>query len=111
MLSSVHYDSRLIDAQEGERMGLLNAVADDTFEASLQLAKTLCQHPQECMRGDRASALLLPLDHGQGNSVGRWNVQGDERAAMQLEFQHGLRSLSFLGQAVDDFLNRKKAKL
>lgn len=93
-------------------MGLVNAVADDAFQTSLQLAKTLCQHPQECMRGDRASALSLPLDHGERKGgAGRWNIQGSERAAMQLEFQHGLKSLSYLGQAVDDFLNRKKAKL
>jgi enoyl-CoA hydratase len=103
--------SRLIDAEEGKQMGLLNAIANDAFEDSLQLAKTICQHPQDCMRGDRLSSLSLPVDHGQRTGVGRWNVQGEERAAMLLEFEHGLKSLSFLGQAVDDFLEKKKSKL
>lgn len=103
--------SRLINAEEGKQMGLLNFVAEDAFKASLQLAKTICQHPQECMTGDRLSSLSLPIDHGQKQGVGKWNVQGEERRAMQLEFQHGLNSLAHLGQALNDFVDRKRSKL
>ena len=94
-------------------MGLINVVVDssspdDVFAASLSLAKTLCSHPQQCMRGDRLSSLSIPLGHGQSSGPGRWNVQGEERRALELEFEHGANSLAFLGQALEDFVHRKK---
>ncbi|UZJ52214.1 hypothetical protein CBS101457_001534 [Exobasidium rhododendri] len=105
---------RLVDAQEGEKMGLLNIVVnakEDVFEAALKVARLLCQHPQQCMRGDHLSARSLPFNHGSQVGTGRWNVQGEERKAMQLEFEHGRNSLLHLGQALEDFLSKKSARL
>ena len=98
-------------------MGLLNIVVDSNspdavFESALSLANTLAAHPQQCMRGDRLSVKSLPVDHGEGGGggggAGKWNVQGEERRAMELEFQHGLRSLQDLGKALEDFVHRKR---
>lgn len=94
-------------------MGLINIVVDsdspeDVFHAALSLAQKLSEHPQECMRGDRMSVMSLPLDHGSKKGAGRWNVQGEERRAMALEFQHGRNSLGYLGEALEAFVNRGK---
>lgn len=106
---------RLIDAKEGERMGLINVLVDsssseEVFSASLNLANTLSRHPQQCMKGDRLSSLSLPTSHGEKGRLGRWNVQGEERRAMQLEFEHGLHSLAHLGKELEDFLQKRVPK-
>lgn len=38
------------------------------------------------------------------------NVQGEERRAMQLEFQHGLNSLAHLGKELKNLLQKRAPK-
>lgn len=89
-------------------MSLVNRVVpssdpNEVLAAAFQMAQTLCKHPQECMRGDRLSMLSCPeLKDGFAN------VSGAERKAMQLEFEHGLRSMQHLGPALEAFLKRDK---
>lgn len=104
--------SRVISAEEAERFGLVNTLVPssdpaEVLAASLELARLLCSHPQECMRGDRLSVLSQAAA-----SEGHANVSGAEREAMQLEFEHGIRSLQHLGPALEAFIQRdKSAKL
>ncbi len=73
---------RPVDAAEALSIGLVNRVvpAGSTRAAAEELARSLAEFPQTCMREDRLSLL---------ESIGLL-----ERAAMSNEFEHGMRSLA-----------------
>jgi len=62
-------------------MGLANRVAPSgkALDAAIELAKEIASHPQQCMRGDRHSA------------IEQWGMPEDE--AMQNELRHGLQTI------------------
>ncbi len=72
---------REIDAEEAERIGLVNRLVDEgqTLEQSLKLAAELTKFPQACLRGDRLS------------TIEQWSL--DWEAAMDNELRHGLAAL------------------
>jgi enoyl-CoA hydratase len=72
---------RPVDAQEAERIGLVNRVVPDgtSLAAAQELAAALARFPQTCMREDRLSLLE---QEGQRESV-----------ALAGELEHGRRSL------------------
>ena len=72
---------RAVGAEEAQRIGLANRVvpSGQARLAAEALARELTRFPQQCLRGDRASAYeqaSLPMDE-----------------ALRNEFQHGLRTL------------------
>jgi enoyl-CoA hydratase len=73
---------RPVDAREAEAIGLANRVVSTGQErqAAEALAAELAELPQTCMRQDRLSSLE------------QWSL--DEAAALAVELQHGLTSLS-----------------
>jgi enoyl-CoA hydratase len=73
---------RPVDAREAEAIGLANRVVPKgrEREAAEALAADLAKLPQTCMRQDRLSSLE------------QWSL--DEEAALAVELQHGLTSLS-----------------
>ena len=72
---------RPVGAEEALRMGLANRVVPKgtARQAAEELAHQLCQFPQICMRTDRMSAYR------------QWDL--DFEAAMQNEFQHGMKAI------------------
>ncbi|MEJ7635364.1 crotonase/enoyl-CoA hydratase family protein [Aeromicrobium sp.] len=68
---------RPVDASEAERIGLANRVVPDgtAVDAARELAQSLIDFPQDCMRSDRQSVL---------DQAGR-----SEADAMAIEFGHG----------------------
>jgi enoyl-CoA hydratase len=82
---------RPVSAAEAERIGLVNRVvpAGESLPAARALAAELARFPQRCLREDRLSAL---------------EQEGlDERAALAVEFEHGLRSLTEVQAGVERF--------
>lgn len=78
---------RPVEAEEALRMGLANRVVGvgEARPAAEELARQLCQFPQQCMNADRASVYRqweLPFDH-----------------AMTAEFAHGHGIVAAEGQA------------
>ena len=69
---------RGVGAEEALQMGLVNRVVPkgQTLEEAQELAATLCEFPQQCMRSDRASA------------YDQYNHQFTD--AMMLEFEKGM---------------------
>jgi len=66
---------RAVGASEAHAMGLVNRVVPDgqARQAAERLARELAEFPQQCLRGDRASAIeqwSLPLDAAIGNELG-----------------------------------------
>lgn len=72
---------RAVEATEAESIGLVNRLVPkgETLTAARELARQLAGFPQQCMRGDRASARE------------QWSL--DEPAAITNEFRHGLATL------------------
>jgi enoyl-CoA hydratase len=82
---------RPVGAAEAERIGLVNRVVPvgESLPAARALAAELTRFPQRCLREDRLSAL---------------EQEGlDERAALSVEFEHGLRSLAEVQAGVERF--------
>lgn len=73
---------RPIEAQQAYDWGLLNRLENErgALAGALELAATLCELPQTCMRNDRQSVLA------------QWGL--DERAAIAEEFEFGLNTLA-----------------
>ncbi|MGN6251708.1 MAG: crotonase/enoyl-CoA hydratase family protein [Marmoricola sp.] len=73
---------RPVDAEEAERIGLVNRVVDPgtAREAAIDLAEQLARFPQACLRNDRSSARAA------------WGR--DEVTAMAAELELGLASLA-----------------
>ncbi len=82
---------RPVGAAEAERIGLVNRVvaAGESLPAARALAAELARFPQRCLREDRLSALEQEGLH--------------ERAALSVEFEHGLRSLAEVQAGVERF--------
>ena len=72
---------RPVPAREAVLMGLANRVAPSgkALDAAIELAKEIASHPQQCMRGDRHSA------------IEQWAMPEDK--AMQNELRHGLQTI------------------
>lgn len=72
---------REVDAEEALAMGVVNRVvpAGNALEAAMELAKSIAQHPQRCMRNDRTLALA------------QWTLCEEEAIAM--EFQLGMDTI------------------
>ncbi len=72
---------REIDAEEAERIGLVNRLVDDgqALNHAMTLAEELADLPQACLRGDRLSA------------IEQWSM--DWTDAMDNELRHGLATL------------------
>jgi len=73
---------RAVDAEEAERIGLVNRLAEPgkALEDALELAQQLAALPQTCLRQDRLSARS------------QWGLS--EADALAAEFDHGLISLA-----------------
>lgn len=73
---------RPVDADEAERIGLVNRVVDPgtALEAAVELAASIAAFPQECLRNDRRSARAA------------WGH--DEASALGIELELGLASLA-----------------
>jgi enoyl-CoA hydratase len=94
---------RVIDAQEAERIGLVNRVVPkgQSLNAALELARYLCTLPQPAMRTDKEAALRgfgLPLDEGL-----KIEAQCFNKSIFQPETAEGLRRF-----AERDHPDRKK---
>ena len=72
---------RTVHADEALQMGLVNRLVEDgdALACAIQLAHELAALPQQCLRGDRLSA------------IEQWEL--DWNAAMRNELRHGLRTL------------------
>ena len=72
---------RPVEAREALQMGLVNRVVatGQAIKAALKLARQIAAFPQQCMRGDRLSA------------IEQFNLTFDE--ALANEFEHGVESL------------------
>jgi enoyl-CoA hydratase len=82
---------RPIDAAEALAIGLVNRVVGrgEGLAAAQELARSLARFPQSCMREDRLSLL---------------EQEGlDEREAIAVEFEHGLRSLQDVQSGLERF--------
>ncbi len=82
---------RPVDASEALSIGLVNRVVGpgESLAAAQELARSLAQFPQTCMREDRLSLL---------------EQEGlDDRRAMSIEFEHGLRSLAEVQSGLERF--------
>jgi len=82
---------RPVDADEALSIGLVNRVVSSGWartEAE-QLAASIAEFPQECMRGDRAAALDA------------WSLPESE--ALSVEFEHGLASLVHVAAGLERF--------
>lgn len=82
---------RPVDADEALEIGLANRVVSSGWartEAE-QLAASIAEFPQECMRGDRAAALDA------------WSLPESE--ALGVEFEHGLASLVHAAAGLERF--------
>lgn len=82
---------RPVDADEALSIGLANRVVSSGWartEAE-QLAASIAEFPQECMRGDRAAALDA------------WSLPESE--ALGVEFEHGLASLVHVAAGLERF--------
>jgi enoyl-CoA hydratase/carnithine racemase len=73
---------RPVDAEEAHAIGLVNRLVEpgQALAAAERLARELGAHPQQALRGDRASLLE------------QWGLDFD--AAMRNELRHGLRALA-----------------
>jgi enoyl-CoA hydratase len=82
---------RPVGAAEAERIGLVNRVvpAGDSLAAARELAETLAQFPQRCLREDRLSALE--------------QAALSEPEAMANELAHGRRSLAEVQSGLERF--------
>jgi enoyl-CoA hydratase len=82
---------RPVDAQEAERIGLVNRVVapGESLAAARSLAAELARFPQECLRSDRMSVL-----EQQGLS---------EQDAMAGELAHGRASLQYVDAGLARF--------
>ena len=82
---------RSVDASEAFQIGLVNRLvpAGQSRAVAEELARQLASFPQACMRGDRLSVL-----EQDGLS---------ERAALQNEFAHGVRSLREAAPGMERF--------
>jgi enoyl-CoA hydratase len=82
---------RPVGAAEAERIGLINRVvaSGESLPAAQALADELARFPQRCLREDRLSTL---------EQAGL-----DEHAAMAVEFEHGLRSLTEVQSGLERF--------
>ena len=77
---------RVVEAEEAERIGLVNAVADDPVAHALALAEQLAAFPQDTMLSDRRSALEgieaeLAREAELGAQVLRTAIEGAARFA------------------------------
>jgi len=72
---------RPVDAEEALSIGLANRVvpSGQALDAALRLAREIAAHPQQCMRGDRRSA------------IEQWGLSED--AAMKNELEIGLATI------------------
>lgn len=72
---------RSVNAEEAFGWGLANRIAEPgkALTEAKALAREIAKHPQTCMRNDRASA------------ISQWSLT--ERAALEAEFNLGLRTL------------------
>ena len=82
---------RVIDAQEAERIGLVNRVVPKgkSLEVAMSMARFICTLPQPAIRTDKEAAVRgfgLPLDEGL-----RIEVQCFNRSIFQPETVEGLR--------------------
>jgi len=82
---------RVIDAQEAERIGLVNQVVPKgkSLEEAMSMARFICTLPQPAIRTDKEAAVRgfgLPLDEGL-----RIEVQCFNRSIFQPETVEGLR--------------------
>jgi enoyl-CoA hydratase len=79
---------REVDAEEARAFGLVNRLVEDgqALEAAVELAQSLAELPQTCLRNDRTSAL------------DQWCM--DERKALANEAEIGLASLAS-GEALE----------
>jgi len=73
---------RSVEAEEALSMGLVNRIVTDgtALDNALNLAKDLAAFPQNCLRGDRLSA------------IEQWDLCMDD--AIRREFSHGMDTLS-----------------
>jgi enoyl-CoA hydratase len=72
---------RAVKADEALAIGLANRVVEDgkALEATLEIAEQLSAFPQNCMRGDRNSA------------IAQWELDWDQAAKYEME--GGLRTI------------------
>jgi enoyl-CoA hydratase len=82
---------RVIDAQEAERIGLVNKIVPrgKSLEAAMEMARFIGNLPQPAIRTDKEAAIRgfgLPLDEGL-----RIEVQCFNRSIFQPETEEGLR--------------------
>jgi enoyl-CoA hydratase len=82
---------RVIDAQEAERIGLVNKIVPrgKSLEAAMEMARFISNLPQPAIRTDKEAAIRgfgLPLDEGL-----RIEVQCFNRSIFQPETEEGLR--------------------
>ena len=82
---------RVIDAQEAERIGLVNQIVPKgkSLKVAMELARSICALPQPAIRTDKEAAVQgfgLPLDEGL-----RREVQCFNRSIFQPETEEGLR--------------------
>jgi enoyl-CoA hydratase len=82
---------RVIDAQEAERIGLVNQVVPkgESLKVAMEMARFICGLPQPAMRTDKEAAVRgfgLPLEEGL-----RIEAQCFNRSIFQPETAEGLR--------------------
>lgn len=72
---------RAVDAEEAFHIGLANRLVDQgkAMQSAIQLARQLCEFPQECMKSDRLSAYR--------------SSDSDHYAAMRREFHLGMQTM------------------
>lgn len=107
---------RIISAHEAMEMGLVNRIVTDTgaeatLRACIELGRLIASKPSLCMRHDRFSMMGIDADGTPTRTkIGGcpYAVQGEMRSAMAREFEHGLISLTDLGKALKEFINRPR---
>lgn len=90
-----------MNATEAQRLNLVNYFVESgqqtVLEKALNLARTVADHPQLCMRNDRMSMLKSAYNHSQDTHL-------------QHEFELGQRTLAdaSFGKHVQQFVNKSK---